>query len=120
MLAHPGAIVVDVDRLAALLGEIDRQLEREAIGRCERECVLARDRVLAGELLEDLEAALERLAEARFLRLDDPLDLVGLLDQLGERAGDLLDHDSRQPDRRRSARCWLPCWTARRMSRRTM
>ena len=33
VLGHPGAIVVDVDRLAALLGELDRQLEREAVGR---------------------------------------------------------------------------------------
>ena len=71
VLGHPGAVVVDVDGLAALLGELDRELEREAVGGGERERVLARDRVLAGELVEDLEAALERLAEALLLRLDD-------------------------------------------------
>ena len=102
------AVVVDVDRLAALLGELDRELEREAVGGGERERVLARDRVLAGELLEDLEPALERLAEALLLRLHDPLDLVRLLDELGERAGDLLDHDPRAAGRRPSARCGCP------------
>ena len=71
VLRHPGAVVVDVDRLAALLGELDRELEREAVGRREREGVLARDRVLAGELLEHLQAALERLAEPLLLGLDD-------------------------------------------------
>ena len=120
VLRHPRAVVVDVDRLAALLGELDRELEREAVGGGERERVLARDRVLAGELLEDLEAALERLAEALLLCLDDALDLGRLLDQLGEGAGDLLDHDPRQAVDVGRGRSGCPAATARRMSRRTM
>ena len=53
--------------------------------------------VLAGELLEHLQAALERLAEALLLGPHDPLDLVRVLDELGVRPGHLLDHDTRQP-----------------------
>ena len=108
VLRHPRAVAVDVDRLAPLLRELDRQLERKAVGGRERERVLARDRVLAGELLEHLETALERLAEALLLRLDDALDLGGLLDQLGERAGDLLDHDPPAAGRRPSGRSGCP------------
>ena len=47
MLCHAGAVVVDVDRLAALLGELDRELEREPVGGGERECVFAGNRVLS-------------------------------------------------------------------------
>ena len=54
VLGHPVAVVVDVDGLASLLGELHRQLDREAVGRGEGECLLARDRVLAGELVEFL------------------------------------------------------------------
>ena len=53
--------------------------------------------VLAGEVVEHLQPALEGLAEPLLLGLHDPLDLGGMLDQLGEGAGDLLDHDRRQP-----------------------
>ena len=53
--------------------------------------------VLARKLVEDLQATLERLAEALLLGLHDPLDLGGVLEQLGEGAGDLLDHDRGQP-----------------------
>ena len=80
------AVVVDVDGLPALLGELDRELEREAVRGGEREGVLARDRLLAGELLEDLQPALERLLEALLLGLHDPLDLVRVLDELRGRA----------------------------------
>ena len=108
MLRHPDAVVVDVDGLAALLGELDRELEREAVGGGERERVLARDRVLAGEVVEHLQPALERLAEPLLLGLHDPLDLGGMLDELGEGAGDLLDHDRRQPVDVRRARSGCP------------
>ena len=46
MLAPSRAVAVDVDRLAALLRELDRELEREAVRGGERERLLARDRVL--------------------------------------------------------------------------
>src|SRR5439155_25576665 len=52
MLLHQLAEAIDVDGLAALLRELDRQLDRKAERRRERECVLAGDRTLAGELLE--------------------------------------------------------------------
>ena len=94
VLRHALPVGVDIDRLAPLLGELDRELEREPVGGGERERIVARDRVLAGELLEDLETALERLPESLLLRLDDPLDLGLMLDDLGiPRA---------RPDRRRS------------------
>ena len=62
MLLHLVPVAVDVDCLAPLLGQLDRQLEREAVGGGERECILAADRLAAGELLEHLQAALEGLA----------------------------------------------------------
>ena len=67
----------------ALLGELLRQLDREAVRRGEHERVLGRDRVLARELLEHLQPARERLAEALLLLPDDTLDLGGVLAQLG-------------------------------------
>ena len=39
---HLGPVAVDVDLLAALAGELDGQLDREAVRRGEPECVLAR------------------------------------------------------------------------------
>ncbi len=47
MPLHLDAVAVDVDRLAPLLGELDRELEREAVRRGERERLLARDRLVA-------------------------------------------------------------------------
>ena len=68
---HLDAIPVDVDRLAALPGELDSELDREAVGRSERERLLAGDRLARSELLEQPEAALERLAEALLLEPSD-------------------------------------------------
>ena len=117
MLRHPLAVGVDIDRLAPLLGELHRELEREAVRGGERERIVARDRILPGELLEDLETALERLAEPLLLRLDDPLDLGLMLDDLRVPRADLPDDDrgeavdALEPIRR-------ACTTARRISRR--
>ena len=80
---HQLAEAVDVDRLPALLGELLGQLDREAVGRDEREGLLRRDRLPAGELVELLQPARERLAEALLLEPDDALDLGGVLDELG-------------------------------------
>ena len=96
MPLHRQLVAVDVDRLAALLGELDRELEREAVGRGERERVLAGDRTVACKLVEDLHAALERLGEALLLGAHDALDLAGVLAQLGIRVLHLLDDDGRQ------------------------
>ena len=95
MALHRDLIPVDVDRLAALLGELDRELDREAIGRGQRERVLAGDGALAGEFVEELRAALERLGEALLLGAHDPLDLTGVLAELGIRLAHLLDDDGR-------------------------
>ncbi len=60
-----------------------RELDREAVGRGEREGLLAGDRLAAGELVELLQAARERLAEALLLEPDDALDLGGVLASSG-------------------------------------
>jgi hypothetical protein len=39
--SHLGAVAVDVDDLASLLGELHGELERKAVGRREREGLLA-------------------------------------------------------------------------------
>ena len=96
MLRHALPVGVDIDRLTPLLGELHGQLERKPVGGGERECIVARNRVLFRELLEDLEAALERLPEAILLRLDDPLDLLLMLDDLGIPGADLTDDDRGQ------------------------
>ena len=80
---HLRVVAIDVDRAAPLLGELHRELEREAVGRREREGVLAGDRPLRRELLEELHAAVERLLEALLLGPDDLRDLVRALPQLG-------------------------------------
>ena len=75
----------------------DGQLDREPVRRRERERLLGADRVLAGELLEHLQPARERLAEPLLLELDDALDLGGVLAQLRVRVAHLLDDDGREP-----------------------
>src|SRR6185369_11520862 len=87
---------VDVDGLPALLGELDRELDREAVRRNEHERLLAGDHVLAGERLELLQPARERFAEALLLEPDDSLDLVSVLGQLWVHVAHLLDDDARQ------------------------
>jgi len=97
VLRHAGAVVVHVDGLAPLLGELDRELEWESVGGSEREGVLAGDRILAGEIVEYLQAALERFPEALLFGLDDRLDPLRMLDHLGVPGPHLTDDDGRQP-----------------------
>ena len=92
---HLGPVPVDVHLLAALAGELDGQLDREAVGRGEPERVLTGD-VAAGQLVELPHAAVDRLAEALLLRANDALDLVGVLDDLRVPGADLLDDDAWQ------------------------
>src|SRR3990170_4711247 len=96
MAFHLRSIGVDVDCLAALLGELDGELEREAVGRRERERLLPGDRLFAGQLLEQPLPPLERLEEALLLQANDALDLRGVLVELGVRVAHLVDHDRRQ------------------------
>ena len=90
---HLDAIPVDVDRLAALSGELDRELDGEPVRRGERECLLAGDRLAGLELLEQLEPALERLSEALLLESNDARDLVALRREIRIRLAHLLDDD---------------------------
>ena len=94
---HQLAEAVDVDRLPAFLGELHGELDREPERRRELEGLLAADRLVPGELVEDLLAARERLAEALLLEPNDALDLLGVLAQLGVGVAHLLDHDGREP-----------------------
>ena len=56
-----------------------------------------RDRVLPGELVEDLLAACERLAEALLLEPDDALDLLAMLAELRIGVAHLLADDPAEP-----------------------
>ncbi len=65
----------------------------------EQKRVLARDRSLGGDLLEELQAALERLGEALLLGPDDLLDPFAVLDELRvPRAHLLCDHLGDAPE----------------------
>ncbi len=97
MALHQLAEAVDVDRLPAFLGELHRELDREPERGRKLEGLLAADRLLCGELVEDLLPARKRFAEALLLEPDDALDLVGVLAQLGVGIAHLLDHDRREP-----------------------
>ena len=67
----------------ALLGQLLGQLDREAVCRDEQERLVRCDPGLAGELVEDLQPARERLGEALLLCADDTLDLVRVLASSG-------------------------------------
>ncbi len=93
---HQLGEAVDVDGLPALLGELLGELDREAVGRREREGLLAADRRLRRQRLELLETTCERLAEALLLEGDGVLDLVGVRRELGIGLAHLLADDPRQ------------------------
>ncbi len=97
MALHLGVVAVDVDRLAALLRELDGELDGKAVGRREREGLLAGDGLAARELLEQAQAPLERLSEAFLLLAEDTRDLVRLGRKLGKGGAHLLDDDAGQP-----------------------
>ena len=94
MLLHQRAEAVEVERLAAFLGELLRQLDREAVRRDEREGVLGADRLLAGEVVEHLRPARERLGELLLLGAHDALDVGGVLAEHRVRVAHLLDDDA--------------------------
>ena len=60
MAIHLRVVAVDVHHLPAFTGQLDGELEREAVGRGEGERLLAGDRFLAREILEQPHPALER------------------------------------------------------------
>src|SRR5581483_1434419 len=93
VLLHQLAEAVDVDRLAALLGQLDRELDRKPERGREPERLLTRDRLARRELLELLHPARERLAEALLLEPDHALDVRGVLPELRVCGAHLLDDD---------------------------
>jgi hypothetical protein len=95
VLLHEVAEAVHVDRLAALLRELLRQLDREAVGGREIERILRLDGLPARQLVEDLHPTRERLAELLLLGAHDALDVSCVLTELRVRAAHLLDHDCR-------------------------
>ncbi len=95
MSPHLGSVSVDVDGLPALLGELDRQLDREAVRGGEGERVFPADRLSTGQLVEELQAALDRLRETLFLVPHDTLDLRRPVSQLWVGVAHLLDDDPR-------------------------
>ena len=97
MLLEP----VDVDGEAALLGELDGQLEREAVGVVELEGVLAGDVSARGDLVEELQAARERLREALLLGGQRGLDLRAVLLELGIGGAHVRDHGAGEPGEER-------------------
>ena len=98
VLVHRDAVAVDVDGLASLLGELDGELEREAVRGGERERVLAGDRLLTGELVEHLQS---RARASRGSAPPRPCTTrsisLGVLDDLGVPRAHLLDDDRGQP-----------------------
>src|SRR5207253_11474159 len=82
-----------VDAEAALAGELLRELDREAVRVVEPEGVLAGDLGAGRDLLEEAEAAGERLRGALLLGREDPMDVAAVLRQPGVRVAHLLDHD---------------------------
>src|SRR6266566_3892574 len=92
MLLHQPREFLVVDAEAALARQLVRQLDRKAVGRLERERVLARDLSARRGVLEELHAALERLAEALLLRREHLLNLAPVLPELGVGLPQLLDH----------------------------
>ena len=115
---HLGAVAVDVDRLAALLGELDGQLDGKAVRRGEREGILAGDPPLSGELLEQLQPPLERLAEALLLGAHDALDLVARCAAAPDRRRAICSTTTAGSRWTSSSPIRRACCTARRMIRR--
>src|SRR5438445_822218 len=101
MPLHQPRVLLVVDTEAALARELLRQLDREAVGRLERERVVAGDLAPGGRLFEELHTALERLAEALLLRREHLPDLARVVDERRVRLAHLLDHGFREAGQER-------------------
>ena len=97
VVLHQPRVLLVVDAEAALARELHRQLDRKAVRRCERERVVAGDLPARRRLVEQLHAALERLAEPLLLGGEHLPDLAAVLDELRIRLPHLLDHRVREP-----------------------
>src|SRR5207249_7832551 len=76
--------------------QLGRELDREAVRGLQREGVVGRDGSARGRLVEELHAALERLAETLLLGGERPVDLLAMLGELGIRVAPLRDHGIRE------------------------
>ena len=85
LLLHAGAEAVEVDAAAALLGDLAGEVDREAERVVQEERLLAGDVAVLEQAVEEIETALQRLAEALLLARDDVHDDVVVLDQIGVR-----------------------------------
>ena len=95
LLLHQRVEPSTVDGAAALLGDLAREVDREAERVVQEERVVAGDVALVEDAVEQVEAARERLAEPLLLASHDAAHEVVLLHELGVRA---------RPSRRRSRR----------------
>ena len=95
--AHLLAVAVRVDALAALGRELDGQLDREAVGRGEPECVRAADR-LASESSSNSLSPRSSVSEKRSSSARTTRSIVSACSTTsGYHGADLLDDDRRQP-----------------------
>ncbi len=94
---HVPRELVLVEREPALAAELARQFRGEAVGRRQLERVLPGDRTLGRDLLENAQAAGERLREALLLAANHLLDARAMLDELRVPGSHLLRHDVGQP-----------------------
>ena len=96
VLLHEPLEPVLVDRVPALARELLGQLDREAVRRRERECILGRDVSLGRDLVEELHPARKRLREPLFLRAKRFADRLPVRLELRIPLAHLLDDDVRK------------------------
>ena len=82
-----------VDRVPTLPRELLGQLDREAVRRRERECILGRDVSLGRDFVEELHPARKRLRETLFLRTERFADRLPVRLELRVPLAHLLDDD---------------------------
>ncbi len=97
MPLHQRVEAVEIERLAAFLGELLCKLDREPVRRHQREGVVCADRVLPREVVEHLRPARERLGELLLLGTHDALDVGGVLAQHRVGGAHLVDDDRGKP-----------------------
>src|SRR5207244_3828258 len=98
LLGHQPRELLVVDAEPAFARELLCQLEREAVRVVKAEGVLAGDvAAVLRDLLEQPQAARERLAEALLFGGEDAVDLGAMLLELGIALAHLLDHDVGEP-----------------------
>jgi hypothetical protein len=93
VLLHEPLEPVLVDRVPTLARELLGQLDREAVRRRERECILGRDVSLGRDLVEELHSARKRLREPLLLGAERLADRLPVRLELRIPLAHLLDDD---------------------------